>query len=135
MIVAGIGCKNGVGADAVLAAIEAALREFGLKSSDLGLLATGDLKRDEPGLTGTAALLNLPLLIIDPDRLSAAAPRCLTRSEASLNATGVPSLAEAAAIVAAGPDGRLLGPRTALDGVTCALGITVWSAIQGGNAA
>lgn len=133
MIVAGIGCKSGVEAEAVVEAIDAALAAFSLQRADLGLLATGDIKRDEPGLASAAGLLNLPLLVLDQARLNTAAPKCLTSSQASLDAAGLPSLSEAAAIVAAGPDGRLLGPRIALDGVTCALGITAWSAISGGS--
>lgn len=135
MIVAGIGCKSGIEAETVVEAIDAALAAFSLQRADLGLLATGDIKRDEPGLSSAAGLLNLPLLILDHARLSAAAPKCLTSSQASLAASGLPSVSEAAALVAAGPEGRLLGPRIALDGVTCALGITAWSAVAGGAAA
>jgi cobalt-precorrin 5A hydrolase len=132
MIVAGIGCRKGAAAEQIIAAVQEALDCYGMDTSALGLLATGEVKRDEPGLTQAAAMLNVPLLILDAGRLKGAAPRCLTSSAASLEASGVPSLSEAAAIVAAGPNGRLLGPRLALDTVTCALGATVWSTIAGG---
>lgn len=132
MIVAGIGCRKGAAAEQIIAAVHHALDSYGIEPATLGLLATGEVKRDEPGLTQAAAMLNVPLLILDAGRLKSAAPRCLTSSAASLEASGVPSLSEAAAIVAAGPNGRLLGPRFAHEAVTCALGVTAWSTIAGG---
>lgn len=133
MIVAGIGCKRGSQSAEIVAAVHATLATFNLSKEDLGLIATGEIKRDEQGLAQAAGLLNLPLLILDQGRLDGAAEKCLTTSQASLDASGVPSLSEASAIVAAGPNGRLLGPRLALDGVTCALGVTAWSTISGQN--
>ena len=38
--------------------------------------------------------------------------------------TGVPSVSEAAALAAAGPGARLLGPRVAVGPATCALAVT-----------
>ncbi len=60
----------------------------------------------------------LPLLIAEP---AGDAPGMLTRSAASLAATGTGSASEAAALAAAGPGARLLGPRLVLGPVTCAL--------------
>ncbi len=51
------------------------------------------------------------------------AARCITNSERSLAATGVPSVAEAAALAAAGPEGMLLTPRVSFATVTVALAI------------
>ncbi len=51
------------------------------------------------------------------------ADRCATQSEKSMAATGVPSVAEAAALAAAGPEGMLLAPRVAFTTVTVALAI------------
>jgi len=45
----------------------------------------------------------------------------ITRSERSLAVAGVASVSEHAALAAAGDGARLLGPRTALGHVTCAL--------------
>lgn len=133
MIVAGVGCRKGVEAQRIVDAVLQALRLGGLPENALGLLATGEVKRGEPGICEAATLLGVPLLVLDDGRLRAAASRCLTRSEASIEASGVPSLSEASAIVAAGPDGRLLGPRTILGDTTCALGVTAWSSVETGS--
>lgn len=121
MIVAGIGCRKGATAESIVALVQAAFAEHGTSLSELGLIATGEIKRDEPGISQAARTLNIPLIVLDEGRLQNAAPQCLTTSAASLEAAGVPSLSEAAAIVGAGNGGRLLGPRIASDGVTCAL--------------
>ncbi|MDZ5695864.1 cobalamin biosynthesis protein [Chelativorans sp. M5D2P16] len=84
-------------------------------------LATAASKGDEPGIAGAAEFLGLPLITVSECDLKRVSARCLTRSAASLAATGVPSLAEAAALAAVGEEGRLLGPRIATGNVTCAI--------------
>jgi cobalt-precorrin 5A hydrolase len=121
MIVAGLGSRRGVGGNDVLAAIDAALGRAQLDRAQLDLLATVPLKRNEPGIRDAARLLGLPLIIPEKDELEAATLRIATRSEASLENTGLPSAAEASALAAAGPASRLILPRLALGPVTCAL--------------
>lgn len=118
MLVAGIGCRRGVTAEAVLAAIALALQEAGRAA--VHLLATIEAKRDEPGIAAAAASLAVPLRIV----AAPGAETTLTESAASRAATGLGSVAEAAALAAAGPGARLLAPRTALHGATCALAET-----------
>lgn len=121
MIVAGVGCRRGTASQDVLATITEALAAAGRPGTAPALLATNGAKSVEPGLQAAAATLGVRLEVPAQAALQAAAPRCLTRSAASLAATGLPSLAEAAALAAAGPGAILLGPRLAARGVTCAL--------------
>ncbi len=121
MIVAGIGCRAGVAADVVQAAVAAALRETGRAAADITLLATSTAKSAETGLVAAAAALGVRLLAVPDDAMLAAAPRCLTDSPRVRALTGLPSVAEAAALAAAGPGARLLAPRSAVGGATCAL--------------
>ena len=115
--VAGLGCRRGVTAVEILAAIDAARAAHGTPALDA--LATVPAKRDEPALADAAGQLGLPLLVVAP-----AADDCLyTRSAASRTATGAGSASEAAALAAAGPGGRLLGPRLVVGPVTCALAV------------
>ena len=73
-------------------------------------------------MLAAAQNLALELRVVDAQRLVTAAPHCLTHSPRVLSLTGLPSLAEAAALAAAGPGARLLGPRLAAAGeATCAL--------------
>ncbi|ODS01106.1 hypothetical protein AUC68_12060 [Methyloceanibacter methanicus] len=121
MIVAGIGCRKGVTATEIDAAIDAALRETGLTRDALTLLATSDGKGSEPGLVDAAAARGLELTLVKPAALESAGPRTQSFSPRVNEMFGVPSVAEAAALAAAGPDSALLAPRTILGPVTCAL--------------
>jgi cobalt-precorrin 5A hydrolase len=121
VMVAGIGCRTGVGADAVLAAVDAALEAHALPRTALGALATAAFKAQEAGIVGAAGALGLRLIAIGDDELKGASARGLSQSTASLAATGIASVSEAAALAAAGEGSRLLGPRIARANVTCAI--------------
>jgi cobalt-precorrin 5A hydrolase len=63
----------------------------------------------------------VPLLPVPQRDLEDAASGTRTKSERVLALLGVPSLAETAALAAAGPTARLLVSRIAIGSVTCAL--------------
>lgn len=115
--VAGLGSRRGATAAEVVAAVEAALSAAGGRLDALAVLPA---KAAEPGIAEAARRLGLPLVIAD------AAPddRLATRSAASRAATGAGSASEAAALGAAGPSARLLGPRIVAGRVTCAIAVT-----------
>lgn len=123
MIVAGIGSKRGVSAEEVLAAFDAALARADLARADVALMASPAVKGGEAGISEAAAQLGLPLVLVPQAQLEAASSRTKTHSERVVALLRVPSAAETAALAAAGPSARLLGPRLALGSVTCALAI------------
>ena len=123
MIVAGIGCRRGVTVAAIEQSIEAALAECGLEHSRLSALATAVEKRDEPGLREAAARLFLPLILVGAPELVRAAPSALTHSQRVLDIKGVPSVAETAALAAAGRGARLLAARVSNKEASCAIAI------------
>jgi cobalt-precorrin 5A hydrolase len=70
---------------------------------------------DRPALNAVlreaAREARLDLVLLTLDQLREAAPLCLTHSEKSMKHYGIPSVAEAAALAAAGSGARLLLPR------------------------
>jgi cobalt-precorrin 5A hydrolase len=122
-MIAGIGCKAGASAGEIEAAIAAALSRAGHSAATLTALATSLAKSAEPGIVAAAAAHGLELVVVPQHDLAAASARVVTRSERVLALTGVPSVAEAAALAAAGAASRLLGPRVAVGPATCALAI------------
>jgi len=124
MMVAGIGSRKGVSARDVLAAIETALEAHGLAMTVLSALATASLKQDEPAIFSAGRELALPVIVIEDAALKAAASRAISRSDLSQERAGTPSVSEASALAAAGKDAKLLGPRTVLGPVTCAIAIS-----------
>ncbi len=119
MIIAGIGCRRGVSATEVQAAIEAAIAR--VPAARAHLIATPASKHAETGIFEAAQSLGVGVTLIAPADLEKASTRTLTRSARSLAEMNVHSVCEAAALAAAGPSSKLLAPRIALGPVTCAL--------------
>ena len=128
MIVAGIGCRKGVCAEEVIAAIEAALAGHGFGRDQLLCLATVVAKAGEPAIAEAAKRLFLDLITIPDQELAETTSRQISRSDLSLAVTGTASASEAAALAAAGAGSRLLGPRISTGSVTCALAVSGESA-------
>jgi cobalt-precorrin 5A hydrolase len=121
VIVAGIGCRKGAKAEEIEAAIEAALERAGRPLARLDLMATALAKRDEEGLIAAAKARGIRLIFVDQADLEIASARGATWSRRVLALAGVPSVAEAAALAAAGVKARLILPRIVVGPVTCAL--------------
>jgi cobalt-precorrin 5A hydrolase len=121
VIVAGVGCRKAISAAQVESAIEAALLHSRLAGRQIGLIAVPAVKGTEAGIVAAATARGVLLVLIAQDALEAADARTLTRSARSMDTLNVHSVAEAAALAAAGPGARLLAPRVAVGPVTCAL--------------
>ncbi|NLU74763.1 cobalamin biosynthesis protein [Streptomyces sp. HNM0575] len=122
----GIGAGRGVGGDEVIALIERTLAGAGLSLRSVTALATVDAKAGEPGLLAAADRLDLPLRTYAADVL--AAVDVPNPSGAPQTAVGTPSVAEAAALTAAGEDGRLVVPKSKpapLDGTPAPVTVAV----------
>jgi len=121
VIVAGVGCKRGASASDIEAAIRAALSRADIAAGALDGIATIAAKTDEVGIQAAAKKFGVAVVVVSDADLQAAEPRTQTRSERVRALTGVSSVAEAAALVAAGPSGRLISPRLVVGAATCAL--------------
>lgn len=118
MIVAGIGCRPGMGGEAAAALVRRAEALTGRRAERL---AAPYFRSGEAGLHAAAALLGLPLVLLSHAALASVQARCPSRSARARDAVGLASVAEAAALAAAGAGGRLILPRIAGASVTCAL--------------
>jgi cobalt-precorrin 5A hydrolase len=121
VIVAGVGCRRGAPAPEIEAAIRAALAQAGVASSALDAVATTAAKQNEAGIGVAAATFGVNVVLVSDADLKAAGDRTATKSARVLALTGVPSVAEAAALAAAGPSARLISPRLVIGSATCAL--------------
>jgi cobalt-precorrin 5A hydrolase len=121
MIVAGVGCKRGAAAPDIEAAIRAALVRANIATGALDVIATIEAKQNEVGIQAAAARLGVCVVVVSDGDLKAASDRTATRSERVLALTGVASVAEGAALAAAGSRAQLIAPRLVIGSVTCAL--------------
>ncbi|GIF03177.1 cobalamin biosynthesis protein [Actinoplanes siamensis] len=108
MIFIGVGARRGA---AVVAAIEAALAQAGVDRAEVGAVATLD-RRSFPDV-------GWPVVTFRAEQL--AARPVPTPSARVAAAVGTPSVAEAAALLAAGPSAELIMPKRIFGGVTVAL--------------
>ena len=120
MITAGFGCMSGCSVDELQAVLRAAESSCGTAAT---ALAAPSFKRREAGLLDLANRLGLPISWVDDAGMVAVAERVKTHSAVSLRVAGTPSVAEASALAAGGPDAILLQSRIAHPRATCALAV------------
>ena len=119
----GIGCREGVKGEAVAALARRALAECDAPDGERRLFTLA-AKADEPGLVEAARLIGAPLTALPLAALQAEAGTDSHALKAAQSRFGAPNVAEAAALAGAGAGGRLLGPRLAADGATCAVALS-----------
>ena len=123
-LVAGIGIRPGTDATDILACLDEALAIAGLSGSATPRFATIASRIAEAGMISAAADRSAELVAIPDEALKGFEAACATRSTRIASLYGVGSVAEAAALAAAGPGGELVQPRIATARVTCALART-----------
>lgn len=119
VLAAGVGARAGVTEGEVLALLRAALEAAGRRDPAVAVLATAETKAGEAGIAGAAARLGVPLVTYTAAELAAVDVPHPSRTV--LGAAGTPSVAEAAALLAAGPGGALLVPKSASPRATVAV--------------
>lgn len=128
-LVVGIGCRKGVSAEQIEAAVNKALTQAQTQAlgqalgqrriSDIREIATIDLKAEEPGLLDFCERHDLPLRVIATATV-AARPWVTQPSAWVQQNVGVDGVCEPCALIASGR-GSLLVPKTTLDGVAVAV--------------
>jgi len=116
-LVVGIGCRKGVSAEQIAAAVLAALGSRSL--AEVREIATVDLKANEPGLLAFCQQHAVPLRVFSHATL-AARPWVSQPSEWVRQNVGLDGVCEPCALIAS-PRGVLIVPKLALNGVAVAV--------------
>jgi cobalt-precorrin 5A hydrolase/precorrin-3B C17-methyltransferase len=119
----GIGAERGVAREEVAELAAAALREAGLSPQSVACVVSLDLKSDEAAILDLAETLGVPARFFDAATLAAQESRISDASEIVRAAVGTPSVAEAAALTAAGPAGTLVVAKKKSGRATCAVAL------------
>ena len=124
-LVLGVGCKKGIDPNRLERAFEAFCRERGVLKTCIRMLATADIKSDEPAILRLAEKLGVPLKVISREAigeldLSQVPGGAIEASDFVRSVTGVGSVSEASAYLASGK-GRIRIPKTKYPGITFAL--------------
>jgi cobalamin biosynthesis protein CbiG len=122
-VIVGVGARAGVTAGEVLGLVRAVLDEAGAGPHHVAALATAATKGREPGIVAAAGALGVPLVTYAADLLAAVpVPH---PSDRVRDATGTPSVAEAAALAGGGelivPKRTSAGAGRGAGRVTCAV--------------
>ncbi|NNH72894.1 cobalamin biosynthesis protein [Nocardia uniformis] len=114
-VAVGVGMRPGAESAGVLAAVRIVVGEMAI-----GCLATVDRRAGEPGLIAAAAELGVPIVAFTAEQLAAAVVP--NPSFRTAEAIGTASVAEAAALLAAGTD-RLAVDKCVVGGITVAAAV------------
>ncbi len=107
VLTVGIGCERGTTAEEVQNLIDETFAKHNLSKLAIATYASIDLKEDEAAL---AALE--PIVFFSADDLNKQNSRIATPSDYVNDTVGTPSVAEAAALAAAGDEAKLIVPKT-----------------------
>lgn len=122
-VVAGIGFRHAASAHEIAELVARALDAAGFDAARLHALATAEDRALDLAFRAAAERFGVPALGLAPGALRAVDARVPTRSSRIEAARGVGSLAEAAALAAAGEEAVLVLPRIAGPVATCALAL------------
>ncbi len=123
MIVAGVGFRGGTSAEEIERVVRMALGVFQLPVERLEAIATESAKATDAAFAEAVRRFSLSPSACTLSDLERVAGQVLTPSKFVLETKGVPSIAEAAALVMAGRNARLLGTRVATAQATCAIAV------------
>ena len=117
----GLGCERDADPAEAVALVQRALEESGLAAESIALVASIDLKADEPAVLETAERLGVPARFFSAAALEAETPRLANPSEAVFREVGAHGVAEGAALAAGGPNATLIVAKQKSARVTCAI--------------
>ena len=119
VLTVGIGCERGTSVEEVSDLIKSTFETHNLSTKSIAVFASIELKEDEAALS---ALGNV--VYFSAAELKAQSPRIATPSRYVADTVGTPSVAEAAALAAAGDEATLIVPKTKSRRTTIAIAET-----------
>ena len=107
-LVVGVGCARGCPPEELDALVREALAGAGLAQGAVALVATLDLKADEPAVHALGKALGAPVRVFPASRLEEEAGRLANPSDVVFAEVGCHGVSEGAALAASGTDGELV---------------------------
>ncbi len=123
-IAIGIGCRKNCTADEIIELVHNALERADVAISEVAVLATAWVKEGAENVMHAAEAMDLPLLVIPQEKCEAVANLAQTISQKVVAIHAIPSVAETAALAAAGKNPRLILPRINSSSASCAIAVS-----------
>ena len=126
-VIVGVGCRRGTPSARIVQSVREALAKANVPLEQVRLLASADLKADEPGLLEASQELGVPLKLVSSNEIRQTR-RTFGRSRFVRRKVNLPAVAEPAALLA-GRRTTLLLPKQKYGNVTVALAVEncMWS--------
>jgi cobalt-precorrin 5A hydrolase len=118
-LIVGVGCRRGAESKDIAQAIRQGLRQVHARVSQVRVLASADLKKNEAGLIAAAEELGLSLRFIPADEILSTAKK-FRHSKFVASKVKLPAVAEPCALLA-GRRTQLILPKSIIHGVTVAI--------------
>lgn len=125
VVVLGVGCRRGKAAEDIRQTVEKVLAEQRIPKKAIGLAASIDLKKDEPGILELCRMYGIDFATYSAEELLQVQGD-FRSSEFVRQTTGVDNVCERSALLAAGKNARLIREKYAENGVTAALAVREW---------
>lgn len=122
-IVIGVGCRKECYVSEIIELVHMAMEKCDITISDIEVMSTAWVKEGALPIIHAAEALDLPLVVIPKERCEAMINLAETVSEKVIELFAVPSIAEVAALAAAGKNPKLLCARVSSQSVTCAIAV------------
>lgn len=119
----GIGCRKECFPAEIIELVHEALEKSDLTISEVSVLATAWAKDKAESIIHAAEALDLPLVVIPHEKCVDVANLAQTVSQKVVELFAIPSVAEVAALAAAGKNPRLVCPRINSAAATCAIAV------------
>jgi len=123
-LVVGVGCERGADPAELIGLVRGTLATVGLAPEAVALVASIDVKLDEPAVHAVAAELGVPARFFDAAALEQETPRLANPSDLVFAEVGCHGVAEGAALAAVGPAGSLLVAKRKSARATAAIGLS-----------
>ena len=118
--VLGVGCKRGKDPERLLQFAEKVLDENHILKNEIYAIATIDQKQNEPAIAGLSRNWRVPLICFEAEALNRAEGN-FSASAFVLEKMGTDNVCERAAVLAAGPEAKLVQKKRTEDGMTMAV--------------
>ncbi len=110
-IAIGVGCERDTPPKQLVAHVSTIIEQAGIHASAVAVISSIDVKADEPAVHAVGDALGAAVRFFRPYELREVAPRLQNPSAIVQQEVGVPGVAEAAALAAAGPGATLIQPK------------------------
>lgn len=119
----GVGCARGCPPQELVTLVRETLSEANLAEGSVAVVASLDVKADEPAMKAVAEALNAPFRVFSAAELEAETPRLANPSDVVFAEVGCHGVCEGAALACVGATGRLLVEKRKTANATVAIAI------------